>query len=343
LTCPEGDLDYRERAYAELVARWHKCRPEVCDNCTPLLKNGKPFIRVVHPDDVTQKEGKEPLPLCSHLGLTTVAQPSLEADILIIGQDWGAASNYRNAWSLDKAGIFEGFGKPYSKNPYLRNLGKAIGALLNEPGTDYNFLLKKHKEIFLINSMLCLKQGIGEGGQDVDDIPIETGNYDKEWTRTCTKQFIPSILDIIRPKAVITMGDVVSRSLIELVETSYDSVSPLPMKFGIVYGNLHPDLFIELVKDAPFEVTIQKTRPTFQNHSTFLLFPVSHCGAISINTNRAIEEYCYNNKGRIIRSELWNEFKEKTKEKRIELNCGKTSTQLYLEDWRRIGNYIRIE
>lgn len=339
LTCSTVTLEKRKSDYDALVKVWHKCKPEKNGQCTKLLKNGKNFVRVVHPDDVVQDKGKHPIEECKHLGLTTVAQHSLEADVVIIGQDWGAVKNYKTAWSMEPIGKFEGFGKKYTQNPYLRNLSKAVGMMLEGKEVDHSYLLKENKKIFMINSMLCLKQGINDAGEDDDSISIESGNYKRDWTTDCSSQFIPKILDIIQPKVVVTLGELVSQSLIGIVERCPDDrACMIPFKFVKTPLNLHPEHFIDLVKD------VQNGNPILiknkKRDSTFDMFPVFHCGARGIYTNRGLEEYCYRNKNSD-RGTARADYLKMNKEKRKQANGGKYSIDLYLDDWKFIRNRLK--
>lgn len=109
-------------------------------------------------------------------------QNSLDADILLLGQEWGDVNGYiedsKNVNSIRS-----------DTNLNLIELFKSIGIEVKDP-----YANEKNKQLFFTNAALCLKENGGAQG--------ETSG---EWYHNCSG-FIKELIDIIEPKVVITLG-----------------------------------------------------------------------------------------------------------------------------------------
>ena len=105
----------------------------------------------------------------------------LDAELLIVGQDWGGVKYYNDNEGLDKLA-----------NPTMCNLEK----LLNHIGirvsvTSYS---DHSRGVFLTNAVLCLK----DGGLQAKIEPA--------WVRNCGSNFLRRQIEIVRPKVVVGLG-----------------------------------------------------------------------------------------------------------------------------------------
>lgn len=117
-------------------------------------------------------------------------QNSLDAKILLVGQDWG-----------DLKGFIQQGGRETENSETNRNLIKlfsSIGINIKGPTSD-----GEHKDLFFTNAVLCLKDG---GAQ------AET---DKSWFRNCGKLFLRPLIELIEPEVVIALGEKAYRATIE--------------------------------------------------------------------------------------------------------------------------------
>ncbi len=117
----------------------------------------------------------------NHIGPWTRWQGNLDADLMIVGQDWGDENYFSNN---------EGFDSP--QNPtnqtlvkLLESVGKRIGPL-SEMGSD--------GEVFLTNAILCLKKG---GMQ---------ARVRKEWFDERSSRFLIPLINLVKPKVLVALG-----------------------------------------------------------------------------------------------------------------------------------------
>jgi DNA polymerase len=153
----------RATAYAALVRARRSCRacagptnPAVCDGG-------------VHDSD--------------HIGPWSLWQGNLNAEIVIVGQDWGDTRHFTaNA------------GRDTPRNPTnetLRRLLLSIGIEIPAPdATDAG-----GGAVFLTNAVLCLKQGGMQG-------PVR-----QLWFDNCGSRFLRATIDLVAPKIVVTLGE----------------------------------------------------------------------------------------------------------------------------------------
>lgn len=129
----------------------------------------------------------------SEIGPWTLWQGNLNADIMIVGQDWGDKA-YFTKW--------KGADQP-SGNPTNSNLEK----LLHQFAIDIKGPREpQEQKIFLTNLILCLK----DGGLQA---PIE-----HEWLTNCCDKFFRKLVDLVRPRVVLALGKKVSEAILNLYE-----------------------------------------------------------------------------------------------------------------------------
>jgi len=170
-----------------------------------------------------------------HIGPWSLWQGNLDTEIIVVGQDWGDIRYFEKWQGRDQVS-----GNPTNTN--LQQLLETIGISIKKPQD------KQREIIFLSNVILCLKTG---GLQ---------AKVEKEWFENCSKNFLSPLIDIIKPKIVISLGKSVSETILNLYKVPY----------------LKSAKFSKIVESSPFLLT-QET----------YLFPMYHCGAGSINRNRS--------------------------------------------------------
>jgi len=144
-----------------------------------------------------------------HINLWAEWQGSLDAEILLIGKDWGRLSG-------DLIGKSKSYlnGEPFAREiekmidsgtPYLDCWGKnSKGEIKNH--TDRNIaslfnsvlgldIRTPNKKVFFTNSVQCYKPGNLNS-------PVED-----KWFECCNRKFIPRLISIIQPKMIISLGE----------------------------------------------------------------------------------------------------------------------------------------
>ena len=130
------------------------------------------------------------------IGPWSLWQGNLDAEVLVVGQDWGDIS-YFTKWR----GRDEPFNNPTNEN--LQELLKIIGIEIRKP------LEPQDNIVFFTNVILCLKDG---GLQ---------GTVKNEWFKNCSQAFFLPLIDIISPKVIVSLGKKVSESIFDLYGVSY--------------------------------------------------------------------------------------------------------------------------
>lgn len=171
------------------------------------------------------------------IGPWSLWQGNLDAEILVVGQDWGDVDFFVKHHGVDP--------ETNRTNQNLELLLREVGVSVAPPGR------VQHQVAFFTNAVLCLKTG---GLQ---------AKLQRTWLDNCVLAFLLPLIEIVRPKVVISMAQEVSKALLSSrlgrpVRSSSNS---------------------ELVEKAPYDCFVGS-----------VLFPVYHCGAGSINRNRSLPE-----------------------------------------------------
>ena len=149
----------KEPAYIDLVNKRKRCN--LCEG----LKNPSDF-----PDyDIAE------------IGAWSLWQNGLDADLLLVGQDWGGIDYFKQHKGRD---VGE---NPTNKN--LVTLFHSLGIPIEGPESG-----KKNSRLFFTNAILCLK----EGGLTT---PVE-----QQFATVCCSVFLKPLIDLMHPKVVIALG-----------------------------------------------------------------------------------------------------------------------------------------
>jgi len=108
-------------------------------------------------------------------------QGDLDADLMVVGQDWGDTRYFERNRGLEKAGN--------PTNQSLEELLASIGIQVGPPEAP-----KSGAKVFLTNAILCLKSGGLQG-------PVHS-----DWFTKCGQAFLKPQIELIRPKAVVALG-----------------------------------------------------------------------------------------------------------------------------------------
>jgi len=166
-------------------------------------------------------------------------QGNLNAEIMVVGQDWGDI-RYFTKWQ----GTDQPTGNPTNTN--LQKLLQTFGVTIKEPTATQTH------SIFLTNLILCIKKE--EGGMQA---PIQQKCY-----ANCSEYFY-QLAEIIRPQIIISLGKPASESILSLYRIPFKKTAPLS----------------EFVDNSPYKLK-----------ESMYLFPMYHCGARGISTNRPLEK-----------------------------------------------------
>ena len=141
------------------------------------------------------------------IGPWSLWQHNLNADIVIVGQDWGD-TRYFEKWS----GRDQNDGNPTNEN--LRRLLRYIGVIIGKPREG------QEQRVFLTNLILCLKTG---GLQ----APVA-----EDWFRSCAERFFKPLIEIIKPKAVLALGKKTSEFILNAYRVQYQPDAALKLLMG---------------------------------------------------------------------------------------------------------------
>jgi DNA polymerase len=117
---------------------------------------------------------------CSQLGPWSLWQGNLDAEMLVIGQDWGDENYFRLNGGRDTGDNLT--------NQNLRNLLAFTGL---DPGLPSNPAVQP---LFFTNAVL----GIKSGGM--------SANLKHDWLRHSSLNFTGPLIEIIRPRLIVTLG-----------------------------------------------------------------------------------------------------------------------------------------
>lgn len=121
---------------------------------------------------------------CNHIGAWSKWQGNLDADILVIGQDWGDVNYFIKNGGVDK-----------DDNPTNQNLQK----LFSEIGINIGLPSKPIPQpVFFTNAILGIKGNIEQNQMSK---PVKN-----QWIKHSNDNFTKELIGIIQPKFIITLG-----------------------------------------------------------------------------------------------------------------------------------------
>lgn len=151
-----------QAAYNELVVRRKACR--ACKE----LRNPAAVDGGAH-------DSKE-------IGPWTRWQGSLDADLLVVGQDFGDVSYFRDHRGTDSP--------KNTTNANLRELLASIDISIPLPGEREGY-----SDLFFTNAILCLK----DGGMQA--------TVQERWFQNCGERFLRAQIELVAPRVVVGLGE----------------------------------------------------------------------------------------------------------------------------------------
>jgi uracil-DNA glycosylase len=190
-------------------------------------------------------------PDSDRIGPYSLWQGNLNAPLIIVAQDFADLTTYRcgTGWP----------GERVKTNLTLVDLVSEAGLTISAPRTGTS-----DDVLFVTNAILCLKQ-------DGMQTPVPRAYYEN-----CGRHFLRPLVEIIRPKAIASLGV----GALDALLGAYD----LSRTMGLV--------------------SLIESRTTFDLSDGNRLFPMAHPSPTVLNTRRSLE--------------------------------------LQRDDWRRLGQYLRI-
>ncbi len=166
----------KEIQYRKLVEKRKRCTR--CENLDPPLINPSNVNNGVYDSD--------------EIGPWSLWQGSLNAKILLVGQDWGTEDHFIQRRGRDTS--------RNTTNKNLMKLFKSIGYPIKAPEeNDFG-----NADLFFTNLVLCLKRGNLQS------------RIDPRAGDCCAKLFLKPLIEIIQPKVVITLGNIAYESIAEV-------------------------------------------------------------------------------------------------------------------------------
>ena len=141
------------------------------------------------------------------IGPWTRWQGDLDADLMVVGQDWG-----------DVAGFIlqSGVDNDSRTNRLIRELLAYVGIKVIAPPAR-----SSKSKVFLTNAVLCLKHGDCQS-------PVS-----RHWYKNCGPNFLRPQIEIVRPKVVVAMGEWSYRTIMHAFGLS-------PVRFREAVGSADP-------------------------------------------------------------------------------------------------------
>lgn len=178
-------------------------------------RNCRKCAGVVNPSACA--DGKYDSP--AHIGPWSDWQGNLDADIMIIGQEWGGSENYERQLGRDRDG------DPTNAN--LVSLATNIGVTLPPPsamqGRNDNGVL------FLTNAVLCLRRGAATNSTDKD---AKSNAIPRSVFRVCARTFLRTQIEIVEPRFVLVLGILAWNGLMEAFSLPTRSTLKEAFEFG---------------------------------------------------------------------------------------------------------------
>jgi uracil-DNA glycosylase family 4 len=125
-----------------------------------------------------------------HIGPWTQWQNNLDADLMVIGQDWGGVEYY-----LENEGIEQ---DDNETNKRLVELLDAIDIKINLP-----VHTSGNRPLYFTNSALCLRPG------------RLTGPINSKWFSNCGPTFLRRQIELVSPTVIVTLGYQAYRAVFE--------------------------------------------------------------------------------------------------------------------------------
>ncbi|MGA2260180.1 MAG: uracil-DNA glycosylase family protein [Acidobacteriota bacterium] len=153
----------KQAAYQALVAE-----RKACTLCKELELTNPASAALCHLDS-------------NQIGPWTRWQGDLDADIMVVAQDWGDVESFKRQSGKDNES---------PTNRMLIKLLDHVGVRVTSP-----LASRQDSGVFLTNAVLCLKHGNAQTA------------VSKQWYANCGPKFLRRQIEIVRPRVVVTLGE----------------------------------------------------------------------------------------------------------------------------------------
>lgn len=128
-----------------------------------------------------------------HLGPWTGWQGNLDAELMVVGQDWGGTDNYLKQSGCDIDGD--------DTNANLVELLGSINLDVKIPSEHQRKTPTSAGILYFTNAVLCLRKGNAtDSGKDGGKEPVS------KCFRNCASEFLRPQIELVRPRAVVALG-----------------------------------------------------------------------------------------------------------------------------------------
>lgn len=155
----------KQLAYAQLVAE-----RKACTACATLK------LKLTNPSEC----GNGAFDNTGHIGPWTQWQGNLDAELMVVGRDWGGVDYF-----IDNVGLEQ---DDNETNTRLIELLAGVGIHIDVP------VNTRDRPLFFTNAALCLRPG------------RLTGPVSGKWFSNCGPLFLRRQVELVRPKVVVALG-----------------------------------------------------------------------------------------------------------------------------------------
>jgi uracil-DNA glycosylase len=159
----------KQTRYSDLVNRRKQCR--ICPNVT----------------NQSSIDGGE-YDKHDSIGAWSLWHGDLDAEVFLVGQDWGSVANYKKTQGYPTSSLSIGMSKTN------RNLISLI-SILGYTVCEFDGVTKKNCKLFFTNGLLCLNS------EDKENTKIHQPSMNR-----CIACYLKELIDIIKPKVVISLA-----------------------------------------------------------------------------------------------------------------------------------------
>ena len=295
-------MDNKQECYDKLVKKIHDCN---CCNAIkkPMFcKDGVCLINV--PEKYKNK--------MKHVNMWNYWQGSLDAKIMVIGQDYGS---FPKIESEDKDGkkknteyYFEeciyrdAFTKIKTKGD-IENEYKQLRKIWSITDANLFYLFKKvlgydltkeNEDLFFTNMACCYRnKGDATSGSE---------NYRSEWLSLCANKYMRELIDIIQPQVIITLGENTFNALSCIDGMELKCIKPIEL------NDMKEKLSEDNRKLKFSDVIYYEYELEYSKDKAIHVFPVYHPGPNS-NMNRPLQETGTNEEGQSQESD-WGKIRD---------------------------------
>jgi len=160
--------------------------------------------------------------LHGHIGAWSDWQGNLDAEVLVVGQEWGGTDNYGRQLGRDMDG------DPTNQN--LVTLMDSVGVTLPRPSTLQGS--PSNGTFFFTNGVLCLRKGAATNTNG------KGNNISERSFSNCARTFLRAQIELIEPRFVLVLGKLPWNGLMEAFSLPIRSTLKETVENGPVRLNL---------------------------------------------------------------------------------------------------------